>query len=57
MLNINSIRYKTKKLSRFQFGYHGNYVVMAMRNAADAYHSKEPPQQVQTQYDLKQRSY
>ena len=42
MLNIYSIRYKTKKLSRFQFGYE-NYVVMAMRNAADAYHSKEPP--------------
>ena len=41
--NMNSIQYKTKELSRFQSGSLGNEVTIAMRNAADVYHSKEPP--------------
>ena len=38
-------------------GCHGNLVSIAMRYVADAYRPKEPPYQILTQYDLRQRSY
>ena len=38
-------------------GCHGNQVSIAMSYEADAYCPKEPPYQMWTQYDLRQRSY
>ena len=38
----------------YHCGYHGNLVTIAMRYAADAYHPREPPYQIRTQYDTRQ---
>ena len=57
MPNMDSIRLKTKELSTFYCGCHGNLVTIATRYVADAYCPKEPPYQTWTQYDLRQRSY
>ena len=48
---------KTKELVTCYCGCHGNLVTIAMRYVADAYCPKEPPYQIWTQYDLRQRSY
>ena len=43
MLNVNSIRLKTKELLTYQCGCHSNLVTIAMRYVLDAYHPKEAP--------------
>ena len=40
----------------FHFGFHGNWVTIAMVYVADAYRSKESPYQIWTQYSLRQRA-
>ena len=35
----------------------GNLVTIAVRYVADAYHPKEPPYQIWTQYNIRQMSY
>ena len=55
--NIDSIRPKTKELLSYYCGCHGNLVTIATRYVADAFCPKEPPYQIWTQYDLRQRSY
>ena len=47
----------TNALLMFHSGCHGNQVSIATRYEADAYCPKEPPYQMWTQYDLRQRSY
>ena len=56
MLNIDSIRLQTKELLRFHSGRQGNHVTMARRYVTDSYCPKEPPYQISTQYDLRQRN-
>ena len=46
-----------KRVIDVSCGCHGNLVTIATRYVADAYHPKEPPYQIWTQYDLRQRSY
>ena len=48
---------ETKTLLTYHCGCQGNLVTIAMRYAADAYHPKEPPYQIWTRYDIRQRSY
>ena len=55
--NMNSIQLETKQLLRFHSSCHGNYVCMAMSNVVFACPLKEPPCQIQTQYNLKPASY
>ena len=55
--NMTSIRLKTKKLSRFHSSCHGNWVTIATRYVADVYSLKEPPYQIWTQHNSKERSY
>ena len=57
MPNMNSNWFKRKELLRFHSGCDGNWITLATRCLADAYHSKEPPYQTWAQIDLKQRSY
>ena len=47
----------TNALLMLHSGCHGDQVSIAMRYEADAYCPKEPPYQMWTQYDLRQRSY
>ena len=54
---MDSIQLKTKELGTYYCGCHGNLVTIATRYVADAYCPKEPPYQIWTQYDLRQRSY
>ena len=54
---MNIIKIKTKELLAFYSGCHGNWVTTAIRYMADAYCPKEPPYQIQAQYDLSQWSY
>ena len=54
---MNSNRLKSKELLTFHSGCYGNWVTIATRYVADAYHSKETPYQILSQIDLKQRSY
>ena len=42
---------KTKELLTYHCGCHGNLVNIAMRYVPDAYHPKEPPYNVWTQYN------
>ena len=51
---MNSIQFKIKQLLRFHCCCHGNYVCMAVSYVADVCHLKEPPCQIQTQYNLNQ---
>ena len=55
--NVNPIHLKTKMLLMYHCGCHGNPVTIAMRYVADPCHPKEPPYQIWTQYDIRQRSY
>ena len=50
------LKAQAKELLRFHSGHHGNLVTIAKRHVADAYCPKEPPYQIWTQYDLRQRS-
>ena len=52
---MDSIRPKTKELLTYYCGCHGNLVTIASRYVADAFCPKEPPYQIWTQYDLRQR--
>ena len=54
---MDSIQLKTKELLTYHCGYHGNLVTIATRYVADAYRLIEPPYQIWTQYDLRQRTY
>ena len=54
---MGSIGLKTKELLIDQCGCHSNLVTIATRYVADAYCPKEPPCQIWSQYDLRQRSY
>ena len=56
MPNMDSIRLMTKELLRFHSGCHGNRVTKAIRYVPDGYCNKEPPHQISTQYDLRQRN-
>ena len=47
----------TNELLMSHSGCHYNQVSTAMRYEVDAYCPKEPPYQIWTQYDLRQRSY
>ena len=51
------VRPKTKELLTYYCGCHGNLVTIATRYVADAFCPKEPPYQIWTQCDLRQRSY
>ena len=42
------MQFKTKELLTYHYGFHGN---LAMRCVADAYHPKEPPYEIWTQYN------
>ena len=55
--NMDSIQLKTKELLTYHCGCHGNLVTIVTRYVADAYRLIEPPYQIWTQYDLRQRSY
>ena len=37
--------------------HRNTFLTIGTRNVVDAYHPKESPYQILTQYDLKQRSY
>ena len=54
---MDSIKLKTKELLTYHCGCHGNLVAIVTRYVADAYRLTEPPYQIWTQYDLRQRSY
>ena len=53
---MNSIPLKTKELLKFHFSCYGKRLTIVARYKPDAYYAKESPYQIQTQYDLKQRS-
>ena len=53
--NMSSIQLKAKELLMFHSGCHGNWVTIAARYVADSYCPKQPPYQIWTQYDLRQR--
>ena len=55
--NVDSVQLKTKMLLMYHCGCHGNLGTIATRYVADAYHPIEPPYQIWTQYDIRQRSY
>ena len=55
--NVNLIQFKTKELLMYHCGCHGNLVSIATRYVADPYLPKEPPYQIWTQYNIRQRSY
>ena len=57
MPNMDSIWLKAKELLTYYCGCHGNLVTIATSYVADAYCLKEPPYQIWTQYDSRQRSY
>ena len=43
MLNVDSIRLKTKELLTYHCGFHGNLITIITRYVADAYSPKEAP--------------
>ena len=47
---------KINELLMFYSDFHGNLVTITTRYVADSYCPKEPPYQICTQYDLRQRS-
>ena len=53
---MHSMPLKTKEFLKFHFSCYGKRVTIAARYIPDAYCAKESPYQIQTQYDLKQRS-
>ena len=55
--NVDSICLETKDLLTYHCGCHGNLVTIATRYAADAYPLKEPPYQIWTQSNLRQKNY
>ena len=55
--NVDSIWLKTKELLTYHCGCHGSLVTIATRYAADAYFPKEPPYQIWTQSNLRQKTY
>ena len=55
--NITLLRCRTKELLGFHFSCHGNWITIAMRYVTGAYCLKEPPYQIWTQYNLRQRHY
>ena len=57
MSHMDSIRLKTKELLTYYCGCHGNLIAIATRYVVDVYCPKEPPYQIWTQYNLRQRSY
>ena len=57
MSHKDSIGLTTKELLTYYCGCHGNLVTIATRYVADAYCPKEPPYQIWTQSNLRQRSY
>ena len=56
MPNMDSIWPKIKEFVTYYCGCHGNLVTIATRILADAYCPKEPPYQVWTQCNFRQRS-
>ena len=54
---MDSIQFKSKELLTYHCGCHGNLVTTETRYVADAYRLIEPPYQILTQYDLRQRCY
>ena len=54
---MNAIQPKTKELAIHHCGCHENLVIIAMRYMADAYCPKQPPYQVWTQYNFRERSW
>ena len=55
--NMNQIELKTNELLMFHSGCHGNQVPIGTWYDTDACCPNEPPYQIMTEYDLKQRSY
>ena len=51
--NMKSTQRKTSELLMCHCGCHCNLVTKATENVADAYHPKEPPYQICTQYCFK----
>ena len=56
MPNMDLVQFKTKELGTYYCGCHGNLAAIALKYVVDAYCPKEPPYQISTQYDLRQRS-
>ena len=54
---MNRIEHKTNELLMFDSGFHDNQVPIGTWYDADAYCRNEPTYQIQTEYDLRQRSY
>ena len=54
---MDSLQIKTKELLTHHCSCHGNLVIIATKYVADAYCPKEPPYQIRTQSNVRQRSY